>query len=434
MIKPPLITLFLIGMIAVSPLKTDGQSAQSGGQKAALRNQGDVVLVKAAIAKGDEAYKEKHYDIAVGAYQSACDLLPEAPLTHDLRARALDGFSQASMKFAEERIVEERFTDANNILMKILDSKYNPGYPAAIRLLAQLEDPDYRNEHPSSESGFADQDVKILLAEAKGFYDAGRYDVACKYYDEALSLEPDSIEARKGLEMAKAAGLKYPEDAHEIVKIGGMEPPDPRHIEYIRYKLDHIIIPKIEFKEVTVREIMKILHKKSIELDTEPDPARKGINFALKLDTPRPGSTANAPAISPGDMKITYTPTNVPLSEALHVIAVLATMQVKILPYGVAIIPLSEDVDPLITKEYKVPPGIFFKAPIEYLQEGGVQFPRGAAANYLPASGKLVVRNTEENLDMVDHIVKNLIDKQSAPGEKPEPAQSPVPLKATDEK
>ena len=39
------------------------------------------------------------------------------------------------------------------------------------------------------------------------------------------------------------------------------------------------------------------------------------------------------------------------------------------------------------------------------LEQNGVQFPPGASANYVPSSGKLIVRNTEANLDLVDRVV-----------------------------
>ena len=39
-----------------------------------------------------------------------------------------------------------------------------------------------------------------------------------------------------------------------------------------------------------------------------------------------------------------------------------------------------------------------------YLKGAGVQFPPGASASFLPSSSKLVVRNTEENLDLADQI------------------------------
>src|SRR6202008_699609 len=117
-------------------------------------------------------------------------------------------------------------------------------------------------------------------------------------------------------------------------------------------------------------------------------------------------------------------------------------------PYAVSIIPLSEQSNDLITKEYRVPPGFisttvnvgvsalaqgaYKTAPgnvptgtakdtqettgghqlinregaKEFLESQGVSFPPGASANFLPQSSRLIVRNTADNLELVDAIVE----------------------------
>ena len=124
----------------------------------------------------------------------------------------------------------------------------------------------------------------------------------------------------------------------------------------------------------------------------------------------------------------------------------------KIEPYAVSIIPITEQSNDLITKEYRVPPGFIstsvnigpsalekgaYKtgeaAPAaaavvgtgkdtqestgghqlvnregakELLESQGVQFPPGASAHFLPQSSRLIVRNTADNLELVDAIVE----------------------------
>src|SRR5207302_822665 len=64
----------------------------------------------------------------------------------------------------------------------------------------------------------------------------------------------------------------------------------------ITEKLNTIIVPKIEFRDATVREAIDFLKQKSRELDTtEKDPTRRGVNIVLQLETP-----AAAPAAAPG--------------------------------------------------------------------------------------------------------------------------------------
>lgn len=198
-----------------------------------------------------------------------------------------------------------------------------------------------------------------------------------------------------------------------------------RATEQIQYKLDHIIIPKIDFREATVREAIGFIKNKIRELDSsEPDPARRGVNVVLKF-----GSRSNNQddtGARPEDARLTLSLTNVPLGEALRYIGNLSGMRIKTDPYAVTMEPLSEPSDTLITKEYKVPAEFFGnltmpqggvagssgtagiarrQSSLNFLSENGVQFPPGASASYVASSGKLIVRNTSANLDLVDAMV-----------------------------
>ena len=114
-------------------------------------------------------------------------------------------------------------------------------------------------------------------------------------------------------------------------------------------------------------------------------------------------------------------------------------------PYAISIIPINEQSSDLFTKEYRVPPGFVSSAvnvganpldrpatrvggsagtgkdtqestggqqlvtrqtALDFLKDQGVPFPPGASANFLPQSSRLIVRNTEENLELVDALVE----------------------------
>ncbi|HWB58896.1 MAG TPA: hypothetical protein VG733_05360 [Chthoniobacteraceae bacterium] len=216
---------------------------------------------------------------------------------------------------------------------------------------------------------------------------------------------------------------------------------NPHNTEYIKNKLDHIIIPQLALKEATLPEAIEFLHKASVELDTtEKDPQRKGVNMVIKLNAPAVSATpaAGAPAHKEdaAGPKVTLSLSNIPLSVALDYVTKLAGMKYKIEPYAVVIVPISENTDVLITKEYKVPPGFLTRvnqdgtkstvSSLDYLKEAGVVFPEGASASYLPTSSKLVVRNTQEQLDLVDQIVDVINSPAAASGDKPAASPSPA--------
>ena len=102
MLKPPLVTITLIGLFAFSPLAVRAADVKSAAEKEEALREANVNAAKEAMAEGDKQYKDKHYDVAAGEYKLACDHLNESPLTHKLRAEALDGFGRASVRLAEQ--------------------------------------------------------------------------------------------------------------------------------------------------------------------------------------------------------------------------------------------------------------------------------------------------------------------------------------------
>ena len=152
-----------------------------------------------------------------------------------------------------------------------------------------------------------------------------------------------------------------------------------------------------------------------------------------------------APTTS-ANTRISLTLSNIPLLTALGYVAQQASLKVKVEQYAVSLVPFSENTDILVTREFRVPPNFISNtsAPVTlgnsaldqgavtagaggasgtrdvtnvgtqvinrqdaetYLKSTGVQFPAGASATYLPSTSKLIVRNTQENIDLVEALV-----------------------------
>jgi len=433
-IKPPVIcacvlaaaalspTLLFAGTSTTSSTVVTQSSTESVADRALARREADAGRAEAAIEAGDAAMKQRDYETAFAQYKAAADLLPESPVAHHLRRVALNGLDDAACALAEQRISEGRYQDAENLCKAVLDEKYDPDCHRAVVLLAHLEDPDYYNKTITPRFRGDVEEVKNLFTEAQGYYDTGRYDKAYESYDKILNLDPYNIAARKGQEEVENRRDKYAVEGYEHTRAkllwevdNGWDMPvhkfgiknseqfnnsttDVRHTEYITNKLNRIIIPKIEFRDATVREAVDFLKQKSRDLDTqEPDPTRRGVNIVLQLDSggaessapsaPPPGSAPAAPAI-PGleaapaaavptapapasstptvtaaEARITLSLSNIPLIEALRYICQLANLKLKIDPYAVSIVPPSVNTDELITKEYKTPAGFMGIAP-----------------------------------------------------------------------
>jgi general secretion pathway protein D len=387
-----------------------------------------------AMARGSEALMRREYETAYAQYKAAVDVLPDAPSVRELRATALDGFSKAVMGLAEQRIAEGRWEDAETTVKVILEPQYNPNYKPAQRLLARLESPDYFNKTVTP--GFVSkvEEVKKLLLDAQGLYDSARFDEAMDKYEQVLRLDRYNIAARRGMEEVNLARSRVADAAYNDTRAGMITEVDKawetpirraelgpaavleqpvltaRGTQSINRKLDDIVIPRLNFTDATVREAIEYL--RSVSAQQDPDTLERGVNIVLKLDSAAASQT------------ITIDLSNIPLREALDYITRLANLKIKVEPYAVLIVPLSEPTDTLVTKEYRVPPGFIASLPgggdagvggdtavrsraKDFLESQGVQFPPGASANFLASSSRLIVRNTQENLDLVDALVES---------------------------
>lgn len=424
MITRPFILLCL-AISALSLQTVDAQKASPAAKQEATPSPQDVTDAKNAIAKGDMAYKDKKYDVAATAYRYACDNLPESPSTHVNRSRAVEGFSEASVRLAEQRVTEGRYADARDALRAVLDPQYNPDYKPAIALLAHVDDSEYFPA-PLKDEDHAHW-VQRLLIEAKGFYDTARFDLAIKRYDQILEIDPTNYAAKKGREDVESVKKKYSDNqnvssqAWAPRRYGGdprrIPPPTDANTEYIQNKLNRTILPLVKVREATVRDLLDFLHAKSIELDnTESDPLRKGVNMVVKLETaPVPDAPAPddpASPVSVSDTRITLSLTNIPLAEALRYVCELAGLKYRVEPHAVVITPLSQP-GGFSTHQYQVPKGFLtagnggLQSPQARLQAGGVKFPEGAEAKYDAIANTLTVRNSEENLALIDKLISN---------------------------
>ena len=357
-------------------------------------------------------------------------------------------------------------------------------------MLRRLETPGYYNRTIGPRFRGTVEEVKKMHIEAQGFYDSARYDLAFKRTEQILNLDPYNIAARKMQEkinyqrdnFALASGDEHRSRAiwetdrawaNPVRKFNVLERSGPidnagsdTGTSRINAKLARIILPKLEFKDATIREAVDFLKKKSADLDTqETEPGKRGVNIVLKLDNaggsgfvappeaapagggipglenPTPAAAAAAAPVAagnPGEVRITVSLTNIPLLEALKYVTGLANLKFKVEPYAVSIVPQGVDTTVFNTKEFKVRPGFINRvagggadaggsglaptAPAdatkggsaiagrmdakEFLIASGVNFPVGATATYIATSSRLVVRNTQENLDLIDTLIQ----------------------------
>ncbi len=460
----------------------------------------------------------KNYTVAHEEFRTAVSYLPDAVVSGKAHDQAVEGFCKSGVTLAEARIAQTDYAGAEAILREVLSDRYDPNCRPAAELLAHLHQPGYFNKTITSAFIGKVEEVKQLLTEADGYYQSGRYDLAFKRYEQVLNLDPYNVAARRGQEKITNAKYHYGENAYNetrarqlwkvekaweepVHKYGMAAAPvgvgfarDTGGTARITNKLNTIIIPRVEFRDASIREAIDFLREQAVE----NDPEKKGVDIVLRtvplgqiapppvpvgpaaspaaagsppgpIGPPAaptgPGAPGTGPvtaqpavarpvvaaaALSPAEARITLTLNQIPLGEALRYIAAQAGLKVKVEPYAVSVIPITEQSNDLITKEYRVPPdfittsltgrsllgrGAYTKAPgtaapigtgkdtqeatggtqlvalegaKEFLETQGVAFPPGASANFLPQSSRLIVRNTQDNLDLVDAIVEGM--------------------------
>jgi general secretion pathway protein D len=406
-----------VGLVALAQA---GGTGSSQGPSTGIEAQAEFEIAKRmklaedyapqAMARGSEALMQRDYETAYAQYKAAVDVLPDAPNVRHLRAVALDGFSNAVMGLAEQRIAEGRWQDAETTVNVLLESQYNPNYKPAQRLLARLEAPDYFNKTVTP--GFVSkvEEVKKLLLDAQGLYDSAQFDEATAKYEQVLRLDRYNVAARRGMEQVNLARSRVSDAAYNDMRASMITEVDKawetpvkradlgpaavleqpilttRGTQSLNRKLDEIIIPRLNFTDATVREAIEYLRDVSSQQDRDPaDAGERGVNIVLKLDSAAASQT------------ITIDLADIPLREALDYITRLANLKVKVEPYAALI-----GADAGVTGET-----VARSRAKDFLESQGVQFPPGASANFLSSSSRLIVRNTQENLDLVDALVES---------------------------
>jgi len=466
-----------------SPSSFSSTSLAAESERAIVRSQENLLKSRSLMREAREKQSQKNLK---GAYEDASEAIAMAPsgeAAKSERAALVADYTSISLAYARQLINDGVFTDsiaerngimdnsgrplsAESITKSILDPSINPGNGEAVKLLSNLEQPEFFNKTVTPKSAAQRDEVIRLLREASGLAQSGRNELALKQYEEVLLMDPYNTAARKGMEGIHNTTIQYANEAYNETR-GRMlwqvekaweRPPhkskqgrstetagrqqDLRGTDQIVAKLNTIIIPKIDLSDSPISEAIEYLKQKSVE----QDPSKKGVNIFLKLGTSAssteaapitppgvPTTTSASPASPTAEPHITLALSHVPLYVALDYISKLSNLKLKIDPYAVSIVPLSEPTDILVTKEYQVPPTFIppkaldggatlpqaggglsdpNKARIaqrqeakDYLISQGVDFPTGASANYLASGSKLVVRNTRDNIDVIDSLV-----------------------------
>ncbi|MFN0078864.1 MAG: tetratricopeptide repeat protein [Prosthecobacter sp.] len=323
----------------------------------------------------------------------------------------------------------------------------------AYRAMAELEKLGVNlPEAPMDGSKPASGPQGLMIADGSG--QIGNYDLAIRQYQDVLRTDPYNAAARRGLESTDRKRMEYFKAAanHQrakmlaavdekweektVVTAEAMPASSPGALDeglgkspgaYLTEKMRHIIFPTVQFRGATIEEAIEYLRVKSRDLDTFTDASgTKGVNILLR--------TGDAPS----NASISLDLKDVPMSEALRYVTELAQMRYKVEAHAVLVTPITENASEMYTRTYRVPQDFLVagggdfgaaaapadpfaagapangsgliarKTAKQILEAQGITFPEGASASFNPATGQIVVRNTQPNLDLVEATVEPL--------------------------
>jgi general secretion pathway protein D len=468
MTRPPLstpIASLLIAGIILQPTLVMAQGVDGAVQRELERRAQRAEAARSESEKGADALRKRDYETAFAHYRNACDNVADASATRGIREEAVEGLVKSGLKLAEQRVNEGYYGSAIQILQEVL--RQDPGNKAALKLASNIEAPDYFNKQMTPGHRANIETVKQMFIELEGYKQLGRYDLAILKAEQILNKDPHNVAARKareelynlkshgaraGYNAARAQAIfetealwerpyrRFDRKAVEINLAGRDTRPST---VAINKKLNGIRLPKVDFRESTVRAAVEFLVLKAKQLD----PEGQGVNIVLKIDDQGGGGGAPAPApgaipgidpnavpAAPGggggaNAPITLSLNDVPLIEVIKYITNLANLKYKVEPSAVLIVPIGSQTDDMFIREWKVSPSLFresnaaITAPADpaapapsampgssnakdFLAQRGVVFNTNAFAMYSPVSSTLVVKNTEDQLDLVERIVE----------------------------
>src|SRR6184192_2454057 len=258
------------------------------------------------LARAQAAMKARNYAVAHEEFRSALELLPDAVTSGKVHDEALTGFCEGGVKVAEQRIADGNFAEAESVLREVLQDRYDPNCRPALELLAHLQQPGYFNKTMGPTFIEKVEEVKKLLADADGYYNSGRYDLAFKKYEQVLAIDPYNTAARHGEEKIDNTKYNYNQEAynetraravwqvekgweHPVKQYGKTVEPlaesfqrDVTGTARITQKLNSIIIPRVEFRDASVREAIDFLRQQAAANDSTGD-GKKGVDIVLRL-------------------------------------------------------------------------------------------------------------------------------------------------------
>lgn len=434
------------------------QAQESAVQKELNRRLEDARKANDLLHQGDTSYNKQDYKAAVAAYSSAFSLLPNGLRTQELRAAAADRYATAATEQSRELAKGGNYDQAKLLLDQVLQPNIAPAHLGALKLKAQIDDPIRYNHALTPEHVQDVQVVGIALRKADAHYNLGQYDKAAQSFHEVLGKDPFNKAARRGLEKVEATKSDYYRAAYDHTRSEmlnavdkGWEMAVPPEVDTtlllgnattldmvptLDEKMSGITVEAIDLDDTTLEEAIDFVRIQSREGDAPSiNGEKKGINIVLNL-----GDSESERAKTIIASRIDLKARDLPLSKVLDYITDQTHTKWRSDGATILITPLWSTEEVIVTRTFSVPPTFLISAAkiktedsgdvfdnegsnsfgltpnkfdiTAFLKQNGISFPKGSSASYNPGSNALLVRNTPDNIDIIDQLIGNITDQE----------------------
>ncbi len=403
--------------------------------------------------EGDKRFAKQEYAGAIERYQYALNVMPNGTSNQADRRRTIGKFAKAAVIHSRELGHRGEFDKAKSLLNGVLGESMAPDYKEAQALLKQLDDPDRFNQAMSPKHYANTEEAKRLFTKGLGYYELGQFAEAQTEFNRVLAIDPYNSAARRQLERTEREVTTYLKAARDHTRAKMLNDVDNLWVTAVpgtaktpklsgdlsledggsaglTYKLNNIIIDRLTLSESDITEVVQYLKKESIKADNiETDPNKKGVDFIVR-------GTEGAKAV-------TLELRSVKLMDAIRSVCEVAGVRFDVQPNAVVIFPATGGSTSLTTRQFRVPPDFLsrgsdgggadpdaaapdpFAAPAAgsapaslgkkkgakgVLESLGVTFGESASASYDPSSGRLIVKNTFDQLDLIETLVDGMLN------------------------
>lgn len=312
---------------------------------------GEIEDARTAMDRGDELFKQGHYEAALGPYKAAIDSVPDAPKTKDWLNLAKLKFADCSVVVARERAKQGQMLQARQALEAavLLMPEHKSAQSMLQKLSPQMDD---YGEGRSPGARLTEKMNRIIFPAVS--FQGATIEEAIEYLNvksRELDTFPDSA-GNKGVPLILKAG-GTPSTARITLDLK-----DIPMIEVLRYVTELANMKyKVEAQGVLIVPITEYASEQVTRTYHVPP------DFLARVNSAMPAAEATAETADP------FAPAKPPPAQR----GAITRSNIK-----------------------------------QGLESMGVVFPDGATASYNPASSQLVVRNTQPNLDLVEVLVQNL--------------------------